>query len=255
MVHPLRFTTMHAHGSRTLASPGRKDKDARKAGHRLYPNFTPVTEGRSMKDACGCLVLQSFNTTRRVRAGRQHEKRKQETECTGKSIGRKREARNKRQSAREGRRGREYFRMIGIVGDVREMRSAVGWNRLYSNGVAIRVMLEYIDYWGDQRVGDDGMTPVLNSREEDEGSKQLVLPLLPPVSPHSRPLFSPVRPFVFRSRLEYPTTSSADFRRFTCPVMLRDLVMELQSSIIDRSTCVRRNTNTVTSMCSFQLKG
>lgn len=56
------------------------------------------------------------------------------------------------------------------------MRSAVGWNRLYSNGVAIRVMLEYIDYWGDQRVGDDGMTPLLNSREEDEGSKQLVLP-------------------------------------------------------------------------------
>jgi len=59
---------------------------------------------------------------------------------------------------------------------MREMRSAVGWNRLYSNGVAIRVMLEYIDYWGDQRVGDDGMTPLLNSREEDEGSKQLVLP-------------------------------------------------------------------------------
>lgn len=54
------------------------------------------------------------------------------------------------------------------------------------------------------------MTPVLNSREEDEGSKQ-------PVSPHSRPpLHSPVR-----LRLEYPSTSSADFRRFTCPVMPR----------------------------------
>jgi hypothetical protein len=26
---------------------------------------------------------------------------------------------------------------------------------VYSNGVAIRVMLEYIDYWGDQRVGEE----------------------------------------------------------------------------------------------------
>lgn len=37
---------------------------------------------------------------------------------------------------------------------------------VYSNGVAIRVMLEYIDYWGDQRVGDDATA---NSREEDGG--------------------------------------------------------------------------------------
>lgn len=69
---------------------------------------------------------------------------------------------------------------------MREMRSAMGRNRLYSNGVAIRVMLEYIDYWGDQRVGDDGMTPLLNSREEDEGSKQLVL-YSATRSPHFRP--------------------------------------------------------------------
>lgn len=66
------------------------------------------------------------------------------------------------------------------------MRSAMGRNRLYSNGVAIRVMLEYIDYWGDQRVGDDGMTLLLNSRKEDEGSKQLVL-YSATRSPHFRP--------------------------------------------------------------------
>lgn len=55
------------------------------------------------------------------------------------------------------------------------MRRAVGWIRLYSNGVAIRVMLEYIDYWGDQRVGDDEMTPLPSSKEKDKGSKQLIL--------------------------------------------------------------------------------
>lgn len=55
------------------------------------------------------------------------------------------------------------------------MQRTMGWIRLYSNGVAIRVMLEYIDYWGDQRVGDDGMTPVSSNREKDEGSKQLIL--------------------------------------------------------------------------------
>lgn len=77
------------------------------------------------------------------------------------------------------------------------MRSAVGRNRLYSNGVAIRVMLEYIDYWGDQRVGDDGMTPLLNSREEDEGSKQLVLPCHAE-SPHFRPRSNPHPPLRLR---------------------------------------------------------
>lgn len=51
------------------------------------------------------------------------------------------------------------------------MQRTVGWIRLYSNGVAIRVMLEYIDYWGDQRVGNDGMTPVASSGEKDQGSK------------------------------------------------------------------------------------
>lgn len=89
-----------------LANPrishGRKDKDA-----RARPDIDstrilrPQTEGRSMKDACGCLVLQSFNTTRGVRAGRQHEKRKQETECTGKSIGRKRETDAEQKTERE----------------------------------------------------------------------------------------------------------------------------------------------------------
>lgn len=68
------YHTMHTHIAKpSRVSSSRKDKDARKAGHRLYLNFTPVTEGRSMKDACGCLVLESFNTTRRVRVGRQHE--------------------------------------------------------------------------------------------------------------------------------------------------------------------------------------
>lgn len=99
------------------------------------------------------------------------------------------------------------------------MRSAVGWNRLYSNGVAIRVMLEYIDYWGDQRVGDDGMTPLLNSREEDEGSKQLVL-LRYPVSSLST-TFHPRACFcAFRKHLKYPSTfSSVSFHCFTCPVV------------------------------------
>lgn len=87
------------------------------------------------------------------------------------------------------------------------MRSAVGWNRLYSNGVAIRVMLEYIDYWGDQRVGDDGMTPLLNSREEDEGSKQLVL-LCYPVSSLSATFHPRACLYAFRRHLEYPSTSS-----------------------------------------------
>lgn len=91
MVHLLRFTaTTHTHTQpkSPCASPGRKDKDARKAGHRLYPNFTPVTEGRSMKDACGCLVLESFNTTRGVRVGRQHEAKARDREAFVRKRGR-----------------------------------------------------------------------------------------------------------------------------------------------------------------------
>lgn len=84
------------------------------------------------------------------------------------------------------------------------MRSAVGWNRLYSNGVAIRVMLEYIDYWGDQRVGDDGMTPLLNNRE-DEGSKQTGPILCYSVSPHFRPPFIPAWPSLSENHLDYPS--------------------------------------------------
>jgi len=86
MVHPLRFTTMHNYPH--VANPrvhrkAEKIKTRAKAGHRLYLNFTPVTEGRSMKDACGCLVLESFNTTRGVRVGRQH-RSKSKRQCVGK---------------------------------------------------------------------------------------------------------------------------------------------------------------------------
>lgn len=104
-----------------------------------------------------------------------------------------------------------------------EMRARCGvlWggDRLYSNGVAIRVMLEYIDYWGDQRVGDDGMTPLLNSRE-DEGSKQPVLytlllglSSLSTPSPSLSPLFPPVA-FAFGKPPRLSITSSADFHCF-----------------------------------------
>ncbi|KAG7196707.1 hypothetical protein KM043_016037 [Ampulex compressa] len=85
------------------------------------------------------------------------------------------------------------------------MRRTVGWFRLYSNGVAIRVMLEYIDYWGDQRVGDDGMTPLpSSSREKDEGSKQPVL-----LSAALKALLPPRRPSTATSNL--PGTPSAGF--------------------------------------------
>lgn len=106
---------------------------------------------------------------------------------------------------------------------MREMRSAVGWNRLYSNGVAIRVMLEYIDYWGDQRVGDDGMTPLLYSREEDEGSKQLVLPCHPVSS-----LSTPFHPHLS----SLPARATSNIRQplqlifAVSPVLLYVLVME-----------------------------
>lgn len=153
--------------------------------------------------------------------------------------------RNKRQSARESRR-KGIFRMIGIVGDAREMRSAVGWNRLYSNGVAIRVMLEYIDYWGDQRVGDDGMTPVLNSREEDEGSKQLVLPCYP-VSPRSLAPFHP--PFI-------PSSSGAAsnirqpprliFDASSVPSCFTTSLWNYGGSIIDLTARVQSNIKTYT---------
>lgn len=115
------------------------------------------------------------------------------------------------------------------------MRSAMGRNRLYSNGVAIRVMLEYIDYWGDQRVGDDGMTPLLNSREEDEGSKQLVLysaTRFPHfrLPSHSRLLPSPSRA---TSNIRQPFLS-VFFSQFhlSCQIA-RQLVLESQSLIND----------------------
>lgn len=53
------------------ALQGRKDKDARKGWTSTLPKFYARNRG-SMKDACGCLVLESFNTTRGVRVGRQH---------------------------------------------------------------------------------------------------------------------------------------------------------------------------------------
>lgn len=181
----------------------RAEKVKTQAGHRLYANFTPVTKGRSMKDACGCLVLESFNTTRGVMVGREttrSESKRQSSQARG--IARKRERRNKREeSKREKTREREYFEWL-VLSEMREMRSVMGRNRLYSNGVAIRVMLEYIDYWGDQRVGDDGMTPLLNSRKEDEGSKQLVL-YSATRSPHFR---SPHSRFPLRLR-ELPQIS------------------------------------------------
>lgn len=93
------------------------------------------------------------------------------------------------------------------------MRSAMGRNRLYSNGVAIRVMLEYIDYWGDQRVGDDGMTPLLNSRKEDEGSKQLVLYSATQSLSLSTSFSSPLPSFAFESYLEYLSVNF--FRQFS----------------------------------------
>lgn len=70
------------------------------------------------------------------------------------------------------------------------MQRTVGWIRLYSNGVAIRVMLEYIDYWGDQRVGNDGMTPVASRNgEKDQGSKPPIL-FLPPRHPSPIPIYT-----------------------------------------------------------------
>lgn len=105
MIYPLRFTTMHADTSQAPAYiAGRKDKDAR-TRLDIYANFTPVTEGRSMKDACGCLVLESFNTTRGVMVGRETTRSKSKRQnAQARGIVRKRERRNKREeSKREGR--------------------------------------------------------------------------------------------------------------------------------------------------------
>ena len=47
---------------------------------------------------------------------------------------------------------REYFGWLVLL-ELREPRGASLLSAVYSNRVAIRVMLEYIDYWGDQRLG------------------------------------------------------------------------------------------------------
>lgn len=122
MVHPLRFTTMHNYPY--LANPRvhrktEKIKTRAKAGHRLYPNFMPVTEGRSMKDACGCLVLESFNTTRGVRAGRQHRSKSKRVRGQEALGGKEKDGTDGGVSEKGlGRKG--IFRMIGIVGDARD---------------------------------------------------------------------------------------------------------------------------------------
>jgi len=73
-----------------------------------------------MKDACGCLVLESFNTTQGVRVGRQH-RSKSKRQCAGK---RHREEKGKGRTdggvREKGLERKGIFRMIGIVGDVRD---------------------------------------------------------------------------------------------------------------------------------------
>lgn len=123
IVYPLWFTTMHNYPYLTHLRVHRKTekiKTCAKTGHRLYPNFTPVTEGRSMKDACGCLVLESFNTTRGVRVGRQH-RSKSKRLCAGKRYREEKRRGETDERVREkGLERKGIFRMIGIVGDARD---------------------------------------------------------------------------------------------------------------------------------------
>lgn len=73
-----------------------------------------------MKDACGCLVLESFNTTRGVRVGRQH-RSKSKRQCAGKRPREEKRKEERTAGAREkGLERKGIFRMIGIVGDARD---------------------------------------------------------------------------------------------------------------------------------------
>lgn len=129
-------------------------------GEEIRAGLVERERERERDEERGRLILESFNTGARSVGLRQ-------TTAARTKMGKDRG---------EWRKG--IFRMIGIVGARCEMQRTVGWIRLYSNGVAIRVMLEYIDYWGDQRVGNDGMTPVASSGEKDQGSKPPILFLL-----------------------------------------------------------------------------